>query len=325
MKKIGLFKGLLLLLALLLTFPSCQGGSDLGGTPTGYFGGTTSGTTAGETTSATTQGTQGTGSGTQTLPPLQELLDSIPPYTSSNYAEVNGNVPYFATSDYTTTSYEDYSELDLLGRCGTAMACLGKDLMPTDERGDISGVRPTGWINTSYDGTYLYNRSHLIGWQLAGENANEKNIITGTSTMNQRGMLPFENQVADYIKETNNHVMYRVTPVFKGDELVARGVLMEAYSVEDNGDGICFCVFLYNVQPGIVIDYATGASHKEGEETTTPTKEEKDYILNTSSKKFHDPDCSSVSKMSDKNKAEYHGYREDLIAEGYLPCGVCNP
>ena len=219
--------------------------------------------------------------------------------------------------------------MDRLGRCGIAMACVGRDLMPTGTRGDISDVKPTGWIQAYYDvvnGGYLYNRSHLIGWQLTGEDDNKQNLITGTRSFNQLGMLPFENMVADYIKETNNHVLYRVTPVFVGNELVARGVLMEAWSVEDDGDGICFNVFVYNVQPGVIIDYATGASRLEKEDTTTP--EEKptcDYIANKNTKKFHYPTCSSVAKMSDKNKEYHTATREEMIEKGYSPCGTCKP
>ena len=171
------------------------------------------------------------------------------------------NQPLFDEDDITAVSNEFYSELDSLGRCGYTMACIGEDLMPTQPRESISQVKPTGWKQKKYDfvdGESLYNRCHLIGFQLTGENANERNLITGTRYMNTEGMLPFENMVADYIKETGNHVLYRVTPIFQGDELVARGVQMEAFSVEDSGDGICFCVYIYNNQPGVTIDYATG-------------------------------------------------------------------
>ena len=190
--------------------------------------------------------------------------DNPPEYTGSPYIIVNDNVPFFTEADMTTSSFEEYSELDSLGRCSTAYANVGKDLMPTQKRGSIGSVKPTGWQTVKYDsvdGKYLYNRCHLIGYQLTAENANKQNLITGTRYLNVDGMLPFENMVADYIKETNNHVLYRVTPIFTGDELVARGVLMEAKSVEDKGEGILFNVYCYNVQPGIVIDYATGESH----------------------------------------------------------------
>lgn len=192
-------------------------------------------------------------------------LDSIPEYDESPYVVLNNNVPEFEDDDITTTSFEKYSDLDYLGRCGVAFACLSVDTMPSDddERGSISSVTPSGWINKEYaiiDGKYLYNRCHLIGYQLSNENANEKNLITGTRYMNTEGMLPFENDVAEYIKETNNHVLYRVTPIYDGNNLVASGVQIEARSVEDDGDGICFNVYCYNVQPGITIDYATGES-----------------------------------------------------------------
>ena len=192
-------------------------------------------------------------------------IAEIPEYTDKIYIEINNNVPYFEESDYTTESFERYSDLDALGRCGVAFANVSKETMPPDgdERGSISSVKPTGWEQAKYDGEYLYNRCHLIGYQLSDEDANELNLITGTRFFNVEGMLPFENKVADYIKEnSNNHVLYRVTPVFDGDNLLATGVEMEAYSVEDQGQGVCFNVFVYNVQPGITIDYATGESSK---------------------------------------------------------------
>ena len=192
-----------------------------------------------------------------------DSVEEIPGYSGEAYVPVNNNIPLFVEEEYTTESYEYYSELDELGRCGMTIACVGIDIMPTEERGSIGSVKPTGWQSVKYyivDGKYLYNRCHLIGFQLAGENANKKNLITGTRYLNIEGMLPFENMVADYVQETENHVLYRVTPIFEGDNLVATGVLMEGYSVEDEGEGICFCVFAYNAQPGIVIDYATGDS-----------------------------------------------------------------
>lgn len=193
-------------------------------------------------------------------------LEKIPDYSGDAYIVINGNIPFFAEEEYTTGSYEYYSELDELGRCGVTMACIGVDIMPTEERGSIGSVKPSGWQSVKYDivdGKYLYNRCHLIGFQLAGENANKKNLITGTRYLNIEGMLPFEDMVADYVKETENHVLYRVTPIFEGENLVAHGVVMEGWSVEDEGDGICFCIYAYNVQPGIVIDYATGNSWEE--------------------------------------------------------------
>lgn len=195
-------------------------------------------------------------------PPAETYsMEDIPPYDGTPYVVINDNQPSFTEEDLTDISYEFYSDLDYLGRCGVTEACIGQDLMPTEKRGDISSVKPTGWVQNQYDfvdGKSLWNRCHLIGFQLAGENANECNLITGTRYLNVEGMLPFENLVADYVKETDNHVLYRVTPAFQGTELVARGVQMEAYSVEDSGDGVCFNVFCYNVQPGVEIDYATG-------------------------------------------------------------------
>ena len=191
-------------------------------------------------------------------------LDEIPEYTDEIYVIINNNIPYFDESEYTTVPFERYSDLDEKGRCGVAYANICTEIMPTGERGDISDVEPTGWKQEKYDGEYLYNRCHLIGYQLAGENANDRNLITGTRYFNVEGMLPFENEVAEYIDNNpNNHVLYRVTPIFEGDNLLAEGVQIEAYSVEDEGKGICFNVFVHNVQPGIHIDYATGENWKE--------------------------------------------------------------
>ena len=197
-------------------------------------------------------------------------LEALPAWSGDAYVTIDRNAPGFTAEDLTTECFEIYSPLDALGRCGTAYACVGREIMPTEDRGSISSVTPSGWINKQYDfidGKYLYNRCHLIGFQLTGENANEKNLITGTRYLNVEGMLPFENQVADYVQETGNHVLYRVTPVFHGIELVARGIQIEAWSVEDNGEGVCFNVYCYNVQPGVVIDYLTGESRRAEEKT----------------------------------------------------------
>lgn len=252
-------------------------------------------------------------------------LSSVPEYAGEPYIELNGNVPEFSEDQFTTQSYEFYTDLDQIGRCGICYANIGPDLMPTEERSSISSVHPSGWVQAQYDcvdGKNLYNRCHLIGYQLTGENANDHNLITGTRYLNVEGMLPFENQVAEYIRETGHHVLYRVTPVFEGSNLVASGVVMEAQSVED--DSISFHVYCYNVQPGVVIDYATGESHLAEQNTESPSEEET-YILNTGGKKFHLPDCSSVDAMKEENKASYTGSREDLITQGYSPCGRCNP
>lgn len=267
-------------------------------------------------------------SGCETLTPQQQAaidLSSLPEYSGQAYVELNNNVPFFTEEDLTSASFEEYSPLDELGRCGTAYACISTDLMPTEPRGSIGQVKPSGWKIAKYDfvdGKYLYNRCHLIGFQLTGENANEQNLITGTRYLNVTGMLPFENLTADYIKETGNHVLYRVTPVFTGVELVARGVVMEAMSVEDKGDGVLFNVYCYNVQPGVTIDYATGDSALDG---TTDEGEQVSYILNTNTKKFHLPSCPSVSEMKPEYRQEYDGSRTMLEAQGYSPCGRCKP
>ena len=256
------------------------------------------------------------------------FLEDMPEYAGEPYVVVNDNVPYFTEDDLTTESFEYYDELDAFNRCGVTIACVGQDLMPTEERGSIGQVKPTGWQTVKYenvDGKYLYNRCHLIGFQLTGENANERNLITGTRAMNVDGMLPFENMVADYVKETENHVLYRVTPIFVEEEMVARGVLMEAVSVEDKGEGVEFCVYVYNNQPGILIDYATGESTLAPEEEETQNGEEMTYILNTSTQKFHFADCGGVDTIKEENRSVFTGSRADVVAAGYEPCGRCKP
>lgn len=255
-----------------------------------------------------------------------DSLEDIPEYDGENFVTVNDNHPDFTDEEMTTEPFEEYSPLDSLGRCGSAYANVCTDIMPTEEREAIGLVKPSGWHTVKYngivDGNYLYNRCHLIGYQLSGENSNNENLITGTRWMNVQGMLPFENMVAEYVEETDNHVLYRVTPVFEGDNLVADGVQMEAKSVEDDGEAICFNVFVFNIQPGIEIDYETGDSQiaeEYGEE------EDGVYIANENTKKFHEADCSSVSQISEKNKKELHVGREQLIEKGYTPCQRCNP
>lgn len=255
---------------------------------------------------------------------------TIPAYSGEPYCVVNGNVPNFSESDYTTEPFETFSELDALGRCGAAYANVCIELMPTEERGSIGQVKPSGWQTVRYDivdGQYLYNRCHLLGFQLTGENANERNLITGTRYLNVDGMLPFENLIADYVKETENHVLYRVTPCYTGDNLVADGVLMEAWSVEDGGEGVCFSVYCYNVQPGITIDYATGESAlaEEGGAEQGSDETEASYVLNTNSKKFHSPGCSGAANIKQENRQDFTGLRSDLLALGYEPCGLCKP
>ncbi len=262
-------------------------------------------------------------------------LSNIPDYDGKAYVELNGNVPEFSKSEKTySESFEEYGKLDSLGRCTYAVSCIGKDLMPTEKRGSIGSVKPSGWHISKYDfvdGKYLYNRCHLIGYQLTAENANERNLITGTRYLNVEGMLPFENDVADYIEITNNHVYYKVTPIFEGNNLVANGVQMQAYSVEDNGQGISFNVYCYNVQPGVAIDYATGdnqavaSSSASVTSTSSDVSDKKTYIVNTKTKKFHNPDCDGAKKMSSSNKKKYKGTRDSLISNGYSPCQKCKP
>lgn len=271
-------------------------------------------------------------------------LSALPAFCGEPYVTVNGNVPEFTEEDLAASSFETYAELDSLGRCGVAFANIGTDLMSTEERGAIGQVKPSGWHTVKYDfvdGRYLYNRCHLIAYQLTAENANVRNLITGTRYLNVEGMMPFENMTADYIRETGNHVLYRVTPVFDGDNLIASGVQMEAESVEDQGDGIQFNVYCYNVQPGVRIDYATGDSELDdaqasgtqqnqtpvaGSMESVPTDDrETVYILNTNTHKFHDPSCPSANKISEKNRQEFNGTRDDVLSMGYAPCHECRP
>ncbi|MBQ7740571.1 MAG: DNA/RNA non-specific endonuclease [Eubacterium sp.] len=260
-------------------------------------------------------------------------LSQIPEYSNKAYYTLNNNIPDFDEKDKNTKSFEYYGKLDYLQRCTACVANISQELMPTEKRGSISDVKPTGWHSVRYDnvdGGSLYNRCHLIGYQLTGENANPNNLITGTRYMNAVGMLPFEEKTAKYIKSTNNHVLYRVTPVFKDRELVARGVQMEAYSVEDGGKGICYNVYCYNVQPGIEINYTNGDSKKSVTEPSQKTGDsEQDvhatYYLNVKSKKFHRPDCPSVNDIKEENKKRFSGSRQSLIDQGYSPCGSCKP
>ncbi|MBE5919978.1 MAG: hypothetical protein E7272_09060 [Pseudobutyrivibrio ruminis] len=283
-----------------------------------------------------------TGSSTATEADVEVFsIDQVGTYSGNPYIVINSNLPYFTDLDKTRTdAFEVYSELDSLGRCGVAYANICKELMPTEDRGEIGSIKPSGWHTANYhdyiDGNYLYNRCHLIGYQLSGENANEKNLITGTRYLNVQGMLPFEEEVADYVERTGNHVLYRVTPIFEGNNMVASGVLMEAYSVEDQGKGVMFNVYCYNVQPGIVINYSTGdsalaeeAAPIQSQETSVQTSNAQSdtvtYVLNTNTKKFHYPACSSVDDIKDNNRQDYTGTREELINQGYDSCGRCHP
>ena len=284
----------------------------------------------------------------------------VPAFEGNPYVYVNDGEPMFTDEQRAAeTGYERYGELDELGRCTAAFAVVGPETQPTEKRGSIGEVRPSGWQMAKYDfveGKYLFNRCHLLGYQLTGENANERNLITGRRYLNVQGLLPFENAVAAYVDATGNHVLMAVMPVFEGSELVARGVHMMAESVEDGGEGVAFNVFCYNVQPGVVIDYGTGESMLEEDATPLPDvsgaesapdtasegagageasekgatgsaegKGTTEYVLNTNSKKFHLPSCSSVDQMSPKNREDVEDTRENLIAKGYDPCKRCNP
>lgn len=283
-------------------------------------------------------------------------IKSVPKYSGTPYVVINGGNPSFSEKD--RERVEEYSELDKYGRCGTAFANVSKEIMPTSARESIGEVRPSGWHTVKYEkiikDRYLYNRCHLIAFQLAGENANEKNLITGTRYLNVEGMLPFENKVADYVNATGNHVLYRVRPIFKGSDLVARGVQMEAKSVEDNGKGISFNVYCYNVQPGIRINYKDGSSqaenkvqknkNKKAERSKKNTKKKKSgnlkktkkveedngvkvslhYIANTNTGKFHISTCRYVKRMNASNMYESDN-RDELVSSGYVPCKVCRP
>ena len=257
-------------------------------------------------------------------------LEAIPAWSGEAYIAIDNNVPGFTAEDLTTEAFEQYSPLDDLGRCGTAYACVARELMPTEDRGSISSVTPSGWVNKQYDfidGKYLYNRCHLIGFQLTGENANKQNLITGTRYLNIEGMLPFENMVADHVKEEDHHVLYRITPVYQENALVCSGVQMEGWCVECgeskyDEDKFMFHVYCYNVQPGVLIDYQTGDStfSEIGLDGVV-----KDWVLNVSSKKFHEPDCSNAASISEKNRQQITCTRDELIYMGYEPCGICKP
>ena len=245
-------------------------------------------------------------------------IDEVPVYSGDPYVVINDNEPSFSSEELESDSFESYGELDDLGRCTIAFANLSSELMPQGERGSIGQVKPSGWQTVRYDsvdGKYLYNRCHLIGWQLSGENANERNLITGTRYMNTEGMLPFENMVADHIKETDGHVLYRVTPIFVEDELVARGVQMEAYSIEDAGASICFNVFVYNVQPGIEMDYSDGSSRLS--ETADEPQEDGVIRGNSRSKIYHCPGQAAYEDMADSRYLVLFDSEEEAIAAGY--------
>lgn len=287
----------------------------------------------------------------------QLRAEVLPSFAGTPYVEVDAGEPSFSADEATTVAFEDYGPLDELGRCTYAFACLGPETLATGPREDIRSVRPTGWRTDEYDfvdGLRLYNRCHLIARQLSDENANERNLITGTRYLNTEGMLELEEMTGDYIRRTGNHVLYRVTPLFLGDELVARGVQMEAMSMEDGGAGISFNIYAFNVQPGVEIDYATGrnwlaqdtpaapagatatdanpaGTTATAADTTAPDADVStsasavDYVLNTKSMKFHLPSCDNIGAISANNRLDVHMTRDEVVAMGYAPCGGCQP
>ena len=335
------------------------------GMPTGECTGTTA--SADEATTAQTLPSASTVSGTDFLAALDAYVAANPTVDEGDYVEIDDNTPSFTVDDATTDAFQSFSPLDWLGRCGTAYACLGPETLPTDVRGDISEIHPSGWVQNFYDfieGESLYNRSHLIAHCLSGQDANEQNLITGTRHFNADVMEPIEAMVLDYIERTGNHVLYRVTPVFEGDELVARGVQIEALSMEDGGQGVSLNVFLRNIQPGVAIDYATGdnwadeaatadswsssaassglstsasagaaalapistaATTSQTDDASTGTPTTVTYVVNKNTGKFHYPSCSSVPKIKAKNRMDSNQTRDELIAQGYVPCKNCNP
>lgn len=332
-----------LCLALAVCGCSTSSGGDSAATGTTHQSATAGGGAADNASGAGDGSSTGGASGTEGA----FSYDQVPAFDGSASVEMNGNVPYFSASEIQhamdNPGFEAYGAQDGLARCAAAWASVGAETMPAEgeERGEIGQIKPTGWQTAKYDsipGKYLYNRCHLLGWQLTDENANIDNLITGTRFMNVDGMLPHEDDVAAYVKRTGNHVLYRVTPVFLDDELVARGVLMEAYSVEDGGAGLRFCYWCYNAQPGISIDYVDGNSSEmaalpaAGEssgsvasDAGSAESQTRSYVLNASTGKFHLPGCSQVKKMKDANRSEVESTREGMIADGYSPCAVCNP
>lgn len=261
-----------------------------------------------------------------------ELLKNLPEYAGETYVVLDNNTPTFDVEEMTTSTYVINADLDDLGRVGEAEACLGPETLPEDGRGEIAHIKPSGWKQNMYDfvdGGALYNRSHLLAHSLTGLNDDPTNLMTGTQRFNQIGMQIYENQVLNYIRKTGNHVMYRVTPLFEGDDLVARGVIMEGKSVEDDGEGISYRAFIYNMQPGVEIDYATGDNWADEIWDDTKEYEAKEdthtYILNTSSHKIHKDTCPAAKKISAENRRKVTATREELIEQGYEPAGDCNP
>ena len=356
---------IILVAAILVTFAFAQ--SSLSAKTFADDGTAVAATSVSEKTTAPTPPSASTVSGTDFLAALDAYVAANPTVDEGDYVEIDNNTPSFTVDDATTDAFQSFSRLDWLGRCGTAYACLGPETLPTDMRGDISEIHPSGWVQNFYDfieGESLYNRSHLIAHCLSGQDANERNLITGTRHFNADVMEPIEAMVLDYIERTGNHVLYRVTPVFEGDELVARGVQMEALSMEDGGQGVSLNVFLRNIQPGVAIDYATGnnwadeaatagswsasaatsspstsaaagaaplatisaaATTSQADDASTDTPATVTYVVNKNTGKFHYPSCSSVPKIKAKNRMDSNQTRDELIAQGYVPCKNCNP
>ncbi len=356
---------IILVAAILVTFAFAQ--SSLSAKTFADDGTAVAATSVSEKTTAPTPPSASTVSGTDFLAALDAYVAANPTVDEGDYVEIDGNTPSFTIDDATTDAFQSFSQLDWLGRCGTAYACLGPETLPTDVRGDISEIHPSGWVQNFYDfieGESLYNRSHLIAHCLSGQDANERNLITGTRHFNADVMEPIEAMVLNYIEQTGNHVLYRVTPVFEGDELVARGVQIEALSMEDGGQGVSLNVFLRNIQPGVAIDYATGnnwadeaatagswsasvatsspsASASAGAAPLAPISEAAaseqatsaagdtpatvTYVVNKNTGKFHYPSCSSVPKIKAKNRIDTNQTRDELIAQGYVPHKNCNP
>ncbi len=257
----------------------------------------------------------------------------IPDYQGIPVIEINQNKAQFNSDEITSNSFENYSDLDSLGRVGVATSCLGLDTLPTKERETINDIYPSGWQQKSYDfidGEKLYNRSHLIAYSLSAENDNKENLMTGTRYFNNELMKPYENKVREYIYQTGNHVMYRVTPKFRANNLIADGVQMEAYSVEDDGEGINYNVFCFNIQPGVIINYVDGSSQidpnsDQAQSELTQVNEVKEYVLNTRSMKIHLPECESINSISENNKKTVSDSLTNLLNQGYVPCKNCNP
>ena len=294
----------------------------------------------------------------EAIPRSSITFEELPEYIGEDFAILHDNIPEFTLWQLKTEAFVSFSPLDALGRTGPGFACLGKETLPQESRGSIGSIQPSGWQTVRYDDLiadkYLYNRCHVIAFALCGDNATPENLFTGTRYLNITLMTQLENSISQYIQGTGNHVLYRVTPIYQGQNLVASGVQMEGYSIEDHGQTICFNVFVYNIQPGVLIDYKTGESRRDPEyvvptpspaESHAPAEEETEtllfstedveaeapartsitYVLNTNTMRFHFPYCSSVNSMSERNRQDFTGTREEALALGYQSCRLCNP